>query len=370
MKLGSLFSGGGLGDFGFMAAGFDIRWQVEIDDYCQKILDLRYPESKKFTDIKTLKGEDLEPVDIITGGFPCQPFSVAGKQKGKDDNRYLWPEMLRVIKECRPRWVVGENVPGITSVFQYDVSSCMEGKEYYSQKEAESCIEGVRERTGENSLYVVMDDLEKIGYDVLPIIFPSHALGAWHKRDRLWLICHAKHVGQPSSKDTRGIETGSGSSKTKQEQASEPSGSSEQYAPLADTSRTGRRSGEKSSIEGQETSYRSEVMANSSNTGIEGMCERKKSTIKDVPNSKCFVQSGQGEYGQSFNQEKNCNRETNRVINDCQEWRRYWQFEPAVGRVANGITDRVHRLKMLGNGQVPACTYVIGQMIMDIETTS
>jgi DNA (cytosine-5)-methyltransferase 1 len=116
MNLGSLFSGGGLGDFGFQAAGFNIRWQVEIDEYCQKILALRYPESEKFRDIKTLRGVDLEPVDIITGGFPCQPFSVAGKQKGKEDNRYLWPEMLRVIKECRPRWVVGENVPGIINL--------------------------------------------------------------------------------------------------------------------------------------------------------------------------------------------------------------------------------------------------------------
>ena len=162
MKLGSLFSGGGLGDFGFMAAGMDITWQCEIDEYCQKILALRYPESKKYRDIKTLKGEELEKVDIITGGFPCQPFSVAGKQKGKEDNRYLWPEMLRVIKECRPRWIVGENVPGIINM----------------------------------ALDTVCVDLEAEGYEVWPIVFPSHALGAWHKRDRLWIVCHSKHFGQ------------------------------------------------------------------------------------------------------------------------------------------------------------------------------
>ena len=153
MKLGSLFSGGALGDFGFLAAGFDIRWQVEIDPYCQKILALRYPESKKYHDIKTLQGKELEAVDIITGGFPCQPFSVAGKRKGQDDNRYLWPEMLRVIKECRPRWVVGENVPGIVNM-AHDI---------------------------------VCSDSEMQGYEVWPIIFPAHALGAWHKRDRIWI---------------------------------------------------------------------------------------------------------------------------------------------------------------------------------------
>lgn len=158
MKLGSLFSGGGLGDFGFLAAGMEIAWQCEIDKYCQEILQLRYPESKKYRDIKTLKGEALERVDIITGGFPCQPFSVAGKQRGKDDNRYLWPEMLRVIAECRPRWVVGENVPGIINM----------------------------------ALDTVCADLEAQGYEVWPIVFPSHALGAWHKRDRIWIICHSK----------------------------------------------------------------------------------------------------------------------------------------------------------------------------------
>lgn len=159
MKLGSLFSGGGLGDFGFMAAGIEICWQVEIDDYCQKILALRYPGSKKYHDIKTIKGAELETIDILAGGFPCQPFSLAGKQKGQEDNRYLWPEMLRVISECRPRWIVGENVPGIINL----------------------------------ALDTVCTDLESKGYEVWPIVFPSHALGASHKRDRLWIVAHARH---------------------------------------------------------------------------------------------------------------------------------------------------------------------------------
>jgi DNA (cytosine-5)-methyltransferase 1 len=118
MKVGSLFSGGGLGDFGFMAAGFEIAWQCEIDDYCQKILALRYPESKKYRDIKTLKGDELERVDVITGGFPCQPFSTAGKRRGTDDNRHLWPEMFRIIRECRPRWVIADGIIFTTSQSQ------------------------------------------------------------------------------------------------------------------------------------------------------------------------------------------------------------------------------------------------------------
>lgn len=263
MKLGSLFSGGGLGDFGFMASGMEIYWQCEIDDYCQKILNLRYPESKKYRDIKTLKGSELEPIDILTGGFPCQPFSVAGKQKGKEDNRYLWPEMLRVIKECRPRWVVGENVPGIINL----------------------------------ALDTVCTDLEAEGYEVWPIVFPSHALGAWHKRDRLWIVGY------------------------------------------------------------------------SSNSRIEGMCKRKESAIKDVGYPSNGGLQGIKSKDSRINcttQEKRC-KQTDDVKRFSQMFRRYWCTEPAVGRVANGIAGRVHRLKMLGNGQVPACTYVIGKMIMEIE---
>ncbi len=89
IKLGSLFSGGGLGDFGFLAAGMDVAWQCEIDPACQKRLALRYPESKKYTDIRDLKGAELEKVDIITGGFPCQPFSVDGCADRVDRLRML-----------------------------------------------------------------------------------------------------------------------------------------------------------------------------------------------------------------------------------------------------------------------------------------
>jgi len=299
MKVGSLFSGGGLGDLGFLAAGMEIAWQCEIDEYCQNILSLRYPESIKYRDIKDLKGAELEQVDIITGGFPCQPFSVAGKQKGKDDNRYLWPEMLRVIKECRPRWIVGENVPGIINM----------------------------------ALDTVCADLEAQGYEVWPIVFPSHALGAWHKRDRLWIICHAKHDGQLASQESRGVETRSGSGEAEQKQASKPTGPSEQYAPMANSSSTGRRSGEESTSKGKEATHRSETMANSRLLG-----------------------------------QKKSEKQTMGIKQLCEGfWREYWQSEPAVGRVANGIADRVHRLKCLGNGQVPACTYVLGKMIMDIE---
>lgn len=270
MKIGSLFSGGGLGDFGFMAAGMEISWQVEIDPYCQKILSLRYPESKKYTDIKTLKGADLEKVDIITGGFPCQPFSYAGKRTGKEDNRYLWPEMLRIIKECNPRWIVGENVPGIINM----------------------------------ALDTVCADLEAEGYEVWPIVFPSHALGAWHKRDRLWIICHSKQS---------------------------------------------RSQGYSWDVSNRDESRRNEKEENRS-IGETGLCGDISNAIS------------------SRSQESRPKQQTNRSgqLHEI-DWRKTWKVEPGLGRVVDGCSDRVDRLKMLGNGQVPACTYVIGKMIMEIE---
>ena len=278
MNVGSLFSGGGLGDFGFMAAGMEISWQCEIDEYCQKILALRYPESKKYRDIKTLKGEELEKVDIITGGFPCQPFSVAGKQQGSSDSRHLWPSMLRLIQECKPRWIVGENVPGIINMGLEDI-----------------CTE-----------------LEIEGYEVWPIVFPSHALGAWHKRDRVWIIGHTKHDGLFTSKESRSIKKGSRSSKTKSFETSESKGPTGKYASMANTN--------KQNVQG------------------------------------CFSES-----------ESNW-EQTGTIPLSFPRWK--WKellSESPLCRSDDGIADRVHRTKMLGNGQVPACTYVIGKMIMEIE---
>lgn len=184
MKVLSLFSGGGLGDYGLELAGMQIVGQVEIDHYCQKILKLRWPDVPKWTDIKNVRGEEVleqcGAVDLISGGFPCQPFSSAHNTKskggGKEDNRYLWPEMFRLISEIRPTWVLAENVPGIIRFALDDVCS----------------------------------DLESQGYETLSIVFPAHALGANHKRDRLWIIGNSGSVGRPRlqqlRKDAREIE--------------------------------------------------------------------------------------------------------------------------------------------------------------------
>lgn len=115
MKFGSLFAGIGGFDLGLEKAGMKCAWQVEIDDYATQVLQRHWPDVRRHRDIKECGRHNLEPVDLICGGFPCQPHSLAGKRKASADDRDLWGEFSRIIRELRPRYVVAENVPGLLS---------------------------------------------------------------------------------------------------------------------------------------------------------------------------------------------------------------------------------------------------------------
>lgn len=164
MKVGSLFSGIGGLDLGLERAGMEITWQVENDPFCRRVLAKHWPDVPCYGDIRELSGANLEPVDLICGGFPCQPTSHAGRRRGEDDDRWLWPEMLRLIRETRPAYVVGENVFGLV--------------------------------THNKGLLLasVVADLEAEGYEVAaPVVFPACAIGALHRRDRVWVLAYARH---------------------------------------------------------------------------------------------------------------------------------------------------------------------------------
>jgi DNA (cytosine-5)-methyltransferase 1 len=137
---------------------------------------------------------------ILTGGFPCQPFSHAGRRQGTADDRYLWPSMFAVIQNVRPDWVIAENVAGLNSMVQYSSDLEVEGKEYLTEQDAriaceKSHAEGQRYRTGTGVLGAVVGDLEREGYSVQTFIIPAVAIGAPHRRDRVWIIAHNRGAG-------------------------------------------------------------------------------------------------------------------------------------------------------------------------------
>ena len=133
-------------------------WQSEIDSYASRVLAKHWPNIPNLGDINEIEWQQVAPVDVICGGYPCQPFSVAGKQKGEKDDRHLWPEMFRIIKQARPTWVVAENVAGHINM----------------------------------GLDNVLFDLESEGYEARPIVIPACSVNAPHRRDRVWIIANAE----------------------------------------------------------------------------------------------------------------------------------------------------------------------------------
>ena len=161
MRYGSLFSGVGGFDLGFDRAGMECAWQVERDPFCLKVLSKHWPEVRKYEDVHNVGKHNLSAVDLIVGGFPCQPHSKAGQRRGADDDRNLWPEYRRIIDELRPAWVVAENVPGIRTTILDDV----------------------------------LTDLESMGYSTGTLIIPACGVEAPHRRDRVFILAHNGSIG-------------------------------------------------------------------------------------------------------------------------------------------------------------------------------
>lgn len=189
MTHGSLFSGIGGAELAASWLGWNNIFHCEINPFGRKVLEYHFPESKSYDDVtKTDFSEYEGRIDVLTAGFPCQPFSVAGKRKGADDDRYLWPEVVRVIREVKPTWVVGENVAGILTMVQPGEEAAVGGQ-------ASLFGEDDRKRVLLRQEYVVetvCNDLEREGYSVQPIVIPACAVGAPHRRDRVWFVAHSK----------------------------------------------------------------------------------------------------------------------------------------------------------------------------------
>ncbi len=312
-----LFSG--IGGFSLAASwtgGIETVAFCEIEPYCQKVLKKYWPDVPIYPDIKQLRSEDIGSVDIVCGGFPCQPFSVAGKQKGKRDDRYLWPEMLRVIREIKPTWVLGENVPGILRIA---------GK-------------------------TVCEDLEREGYAVTVFNFEAAAVGAPHRRDRVFFVAHSRCPLRQGGiiKGTDANEDREGTANIT-ERPSCPS-----KANVADTDHTGNRT-PPSRIDGN---------GQEKNKGWEEQpLIRACRCGENVANTSCKLR----EWDRRA-RDRRVEPNVGGMVNGIPYWLDgYWRVEPDIPRVATGVKNREDRLKCLGNAVVPQQVYPILQGIVDIE---
>jgi DNA (cytosine-5)-methyltransferase 1 len=162
---GSLFTGAGGFDIAAQELGWNNTFQVEINEFANINLQKNFTDVNKYSDIKQFSGNDWAgAIDVISGGFPCQPFSLAGNKQGKNDNRFLWPEMYRVIREVSPVYVVAENVPGLLT---------NEGGVVFEQ---------------------IYFQLEAAGYEVLPFNIPALAKNANHRRERIWIVAYSANA--------------------------------------------------------------------------------------------------------------------------------------------------------------------------------
>ena len=300
--VGSLFAGIGGFDLGFERQGYDIRWQVENDEYCQRVLRKHWPLVERFHDVCDCGAWNLPPVDVITGGFPCQDVSDAGERAGIDGDRSgLWREMCRIISELRPQFALVENVPGLF-------------------------VRGLDR---------VLGDLAEIGSDAEWQVISAADVGAPHLRKRVWIVAHPEGVQSNGGNDNReGI----------QRSASIPkSGNGSGESHVGDSVRGGC-SGLDGRGPGTEPQNGCAQLPNADLSGLEGP---RQGTIprRQVAVGHC------GSVGSVFGATKQPERS---------EW---WAAEPGVGRVAHGVPNRVDRIKGLGNAIVPQIAEYIALML-------
>ena len=380
LKVLDLFSGIGGFSLGLHSTGgFETTKFVEFEPFCQKILSKNFPNIPIEGDIRNVKGQEFE-ADVVVGGFPCQPYSVAGKQKGTNDNRYLWPEMFRLIKEVKPEFVIGENVQGIVNIQDGMV------------------------------LRQVLNDLEGEGFEVQCFLIPASGIGAWHQRYRTWIIGHSKHNGLlAAEKRTRDQEANGGSQKRKKEtiEFERTSGSrnnedvSDSKSKRTGTDNEGLRS-RSSRIDGRQGTDRTqEEKRNVSNT-IGKLHDGCSSTTRNSEQKQIWLDGNKGWDWQKIRSEtERCSEQasspetngtnteskrsqgcristdletesgkesTSNSIKGQQTW---WTSVSNVCGVPDAISTeldktRKDRIKSLGNAIVPGIARILGQTILKV----
>lgn len=333
----------------------------EIEPYCQKVLRKNFPGIPIHPDIKQLRREGVGTVDIVCGGPPCQPASCAGKRRGVEDDRWLWPETIRIVQEVHPRWCVFENPTGILTL------------------------------NGGMEFEHILSELETEGYEVQAIIVPAASVGAPHLRYRVWIVANSnRHTGR-----SRGAEP-----ERQQRQARFADGSHVMAYSNGGRSLQ-RKSAEHSAKERIEAFPRSSVCGQDiPNAGSNGRREPDagEALLNEKRNNQAYQQDGRTELYEIVSNSKNVpDTSSSRLQIAEQEWKHgrpttqcgwrtteprlggmvdglpagldgYWRVEPDIPRIATGIPSRVARIKALGNAIVPQVVYPIFQGIVEIET--
>ena len=309
MRMLDLFSG--IGGFSLAAEWcwgkeLEIVYMVENDIYCQRVLKKQFPDTPIYSDIRDFKCGTFNGIDLITGGFPCQDISIAGKGVGIEGERSgLWTEFKRIISEVRPKFALIENVPILTN----------------------------------RGLDRVLCNLAEIGYDAEWQCISASEVGAWHKRERIWIVAYPNKINT----DARCSEPYRQGNEERIQR-----GGRSQYFPesldkvVSDTECNAERSALWQEVDEGRSNHKS---CNRHSVGNE-----LGNGGKVVPNTKC-----KGFNEKYFAQERQASRHSGGF--------KVWATEPELGRVAHGIPDRVDRLKSLGNAIVPQVAYIIMQQI-------
>tara|TARA_Y100001938_G_scaffold16098_1_gene19875 strand:+ start:2203 stop:3114 length:912 start_codon:yes stop_codon:yes gene_type:complete len=301
MRVGSLFAGIGGFDLGLSWAGYDIVWQVELDEWCRKVLAKHWPDATRFADVRDCGLHNLEPVDVICGGFPCQDISTAGKQAGLDGERSsLWWEMRRIVGELRPRYVIVENVPNLL-------------------------IRGFDR---------VLGSLSEIGYDAEWDVISAHDVGAPHLRQRLWIVAYPTGMSKWWVRVAAGQGGEGGAAAVEDTRGSRCGGKEERFGQFAERTVLERTGAE---------------LAHANGPRLEG--HPRHGAVGNEPRRVASRPDGST---------------ADAGLYERTEWHHPgWVVEPDVGRVANGVSKRVDRLRGLGNAIVPQIAYWLGTRIKD-----
>lgn len=404
LTVGSLFSGIGGLELGLERTGrFETRWQCEINEYARKVLAKNWPGLPIYNDIKELyESEWPEKVNVLCGGFPCQPFSTVGKRQGESDERFLWPEFVRVVREVQPRWVIAENVPGLLTIdsgrvfgrILWDLASCGYDAEWDTISAAS--VGALHPR---NRIFIVgrLRDADRTPGQLPFGRVPFRAADAWGDGQGQAVLADAEHPGRDGSEIKGSIGAGGHDHQAGTITPMQPSGLRIERSLVADPDRSGLQAevselraagiaGESPSLSDAELARAWNIARSLSGQGwqLPGALEPtpvrqghradgskgafpggpavpdaqgQRGRSGDVRRQWFQADAGPLEFGWRYNR-------PGMFFDASREW---WAVEPNVGRVANGVPARVDRLRCLGNAVVPQCAEYIGERILEWE---